>query len=69
MDWDDDVFYNFTDINPQLMESDGVTHWKGPWEKNPLFFKVLIDVLSKSEGIIADLIAFTCENPFVFNLI
>ena len=38
MNLDDDVLYNFTDASSQLMKDDGVTPWRGPREKYPLFF-------------------------------
>jgi hypothetical protein len=37
---DDDVLYNFTDVSSQLMWDDGITPWRGPQEKHPLFYYV-----------------------------
>ena len=59
MNLDDDVLYNFTDASSQLMKDDGVTPWRGPREKHPLFFQCLIDAFTKPEGIVADLTAGT----------
>ena len=65
---DDDVLYNFTDASSQLMRDDGITPWRGPREKHPLFYQVLIDAFSKSEGIVADLTVATGINYFSFAL-
>ena len=54
MNLDDDILYNLTNANSQLMRDDGVTPWKGPQEKHSLFFRVLIDVLSKLMKMILD---------------
>jgi hypothetical protein len=68
MNLDDDVLYNFTDASSQLMRDDGITPWRGPREKHPLFYQVLIDAFSKSEGIVADLTVATGIKYFVFAL-
>ena len=68
MNLDDDVLYNFTDTSSQLMRDDGITPWRGPREKHPLFYQVLIDAFSKSEGIVADLTVATGINYFSFAL-
>ena len=59
MDLDNDDLYNFMDASSQLMRDNGLTPWRGLQEKQSLFIQVLIDGLSKLEGIVADLIAFT----------
>jgi hypothetical protein len=68
MNLDDDVLYNFTDASSQLMRDDGITPWRGPREKHPLFYQVLIGVFSKSEGIVADLTIVTGIKNVVFAL-
>jgi hypothetical protein len=68
MDLDDDIQYNFTDAISQLMRDDCITPWRGPREKHPLFFRVLIDALSNPEGIVTNLTAATSINQFVFVL-
>jgi hypothetical protein len=69
MNLDDDVLYNFTNASSQLMRDDGITPWRGPREKHPLFYQILIDVFSKSEGIVADLTVATGIKHFIFALI
>ena len=69
MNLDDDILYNFMDASSQLMRDNGLTPWRGLQEKQSLFIQVLIDGLSKLEGIVADLIAYTYINSFVFTLI
>ena len=64
MDLDDDVLYNFMGVTSQQMRDDGVTPWKGPREKHPLFFQVLINDLSKSKGTFANVIAYTSIKKF-----
>jgi hypothetical protein len=66
MNLDDNVLYNFTDASSQLLRDDGITPWKGPREKHLLFYHVLIDAFSKSEGIVADLTVATGIKHFVF---
>jgi hypothetical protein len=69
MNLDDDVLYNFTDARSQLMRNDGITPWKGPRERHPLFYQVLINAFSKSNGIVADLSVVTCiKNVFALKL-
>lgn len=41
----------------QLMRDDGITPWRGPQVKHPLLLQVLIDIFSKIEDIVADLVA------------
>lgn len=69
MDLDCDVLYNFVNATSQLMKYDGVTSCRGPRKKKPLFFQVLIDALSKHEGIVAYLTASIYLNQIVFILI
>ena len=64
MNLDDDVLYNFRNSTFELMRDDGDTPWRDPQEKHPLFFQVLINVLSKLEGIVAELTTFTSINQF-----
>ena len=64
MNLDDHFLFNFIDASSQLMRDDGITPWRGPRQKHPLFYQVLIDVLSKSEHIVADLSTSTCINIF-----
>jgi hypothetical protein len=68
MNLDDDVLNNFTNASSQLMRDDGITPWRGPREKHPLFYHVLIGAFSKSEGIVADLTVATCTKHSVFAL-
>jgi hypothetical protein len=68
MNLNDDVLYNFTDASSQLMRDDDITPWRGPQERIALFYQVLIDVFSKSKGIVADLIVVKCIKIFVFSL-
>jgi hypothetical protein len=42
MNLDDDVLYNFIDASSQLMRDDGITPWKGPQERHPLFYQTLL---------------------------
>jgi hypothetical protein len=69
VDSGDEILYNFRDATSQLMTDDGITPWRGPWEKYSLLFQILIGVLSKSKDIVVDLIASTNINPFGFILI
>ena len=68
MNLDDDVLYNFTDVGFQLMRYDSITPSKGMQEKHPLFYHVLIDAFSKSEGNVADLTVASGIKHFVFAL-
>ena len=68
MNLDDDILYNFTDASSQLIRDDDITPWRGLRKKHPLFLQCLIDVFSKTEGIIADLTASTGLKPFFFAL-
>jgi hypothetical protein len=68
MNLDDDVLYNFTNASSQLMRDDGITPWRGPREKHPLFYHILIDAFSKFKSIVTDLTVATCIKYFVFAL-
>jgi hypothetical protein len=50
------------------MRDDGYTPWRGPRERHPLFYQVLINIFSKSKGIVADLTVVTSLKKFVFDL-
>ena len=68
MKLNDDIFYIFMDASCQLMRDDGILPWRGPRDKHPLFYQIMIDAFSKSKGIVADLTATTSRKHFVFAL-
>lgn len=51
------IFYITSHMLLQLMRDDGITPWRGPQVKHPLLLQVLIDIFSKIEDIVADLVA------------